>query len=261
MTYLSLFSGIGGFELGLERAGMEVIWNSEIEPFPCEVLKRRWPDVPNLGDITKIDWNTVPRVDVICGGFPCQDISVAGKQKGIKDDTRSGLWFYFRDAISALRPRYAIIENVAGLYSSNKGRDFARVLHDLAEIGYDAEWARVSAAATGAHHRRWRVFIVAYPDTVGWDGGSGEQWQGRRGEPQNSSRDMGNTDKPSEDSFTEEGGSWGSVGESGWWAVEPDVGRVADGVPNRLDRLRGLGNAVVPQVAEWVGRRIVAGLE
>lgn len=180
MKVLSLFSGIGGLDKGLEMAGMTIVAHSEIDPYCCEVLKKHWPDVPNLGDITKIDWNGVPPVDVICGGFPCTDVSVAGKQKGIKDDTRSGLWFYFRDAISVLRPRYAIIENVAGIFSSNHGRDFARVLSDLAEIGYDAEWACVSAASVGAHHKRERVFIVAYPRGRGCsESETGGKQQGR----------------------------------------------------------------------------------
>ena len=158
LTVGSLFSGIGGFDLGLERAGMKVIWQSEIDEFASKVLKKHWPDVPNLGDITKVDWSKVERPDVICGGYPCQPFSTAGKRGGA-DDPRH-LWPAMFNAICLLRPRYALMENVRGHLSLG----FGRVLGDLAEIGYDAEWQVIPAAAVGAPHKRDRVFIVAYSD-------------------------------------------------------------------------------------------------
>ena len=169
--------------------GGEVIWQSEIDKAASKVLAHRWPDVPNLGSITEIDWATVEPVDVLCGGFPCQDVSAAGKRAGIKDGTRSGLWAIFAEAIDALRPQYVVIENVRGLLSAaahrageddeqsggvesgapvmgdGAGRPVLRaagaVLGDLADLGYDAVWATVAASDVGAPHRRERVFIVA----------------------------------------------------------------------------------------------------
>jgi DNA (cytosine-5)-methyltransferase 1 len=158
LTVGSLFSGIGGFDLGLERAGMKVIWQSEIDTFASRVLKKHWPDVPNLGDITKVDWTKVERPDVICGGYPCQPFSTAGKRGGANDPRH--LWPAMHNAICVLRPRYALMENVRGHLSLG----FGRVLGDLAEIGYDAEWQVIPAAAVGAPHKRDRVFIVAYPN-------------------------------------------------------------------------------------------------
>ena len=188
----SLFSGAGGLDRAVEAVfGGRTVWHSEIDKAASKVLAYRWPDVPNLGSITEIDWAAVPPVDVLCGGFPCQDVSAAGKRAGIKDGTRSGLWSYMAEAIDVLRPRYVVIENVRGLLSAaahrageddeqsgdvesgaavmgnGTGRPVLRaagaVLGDLADIGYDAVWATVAAADVGAPHRRERVFIVACP--------------------------------------------------------------------------------------------------
>jgi DNA (cytosine-5)-methyltransferase 1 len=156
----SLFSGIGGLDLGLERAGMNVVWQSEIDPYACRVLAKHWPHVPNLGDVTTIDWSTVERPDLICGGYPCQPFSLAGVRRG-EDDPRH-LWPHFRDAIRHLRPRFALLENVPGHLSLG----FGRVLGDLAELGYDCEWDCIPAAAVGAPHLRYRVFVVAYADSA-----------------------------------------------------------------------------------------------
>jgi DNA (cytosine-5)-methyltransferase 1 len=159
LTLGSLFSGIGGIELGFERTGaFKTIWHSEIEAYPSAVLEENFPGVKNYGDITKIDWGKVERPDVLCGGFPCQDISVAGKGAGIKEGTRSGLWSEYARAIRELRPRYVVVENVPMLAR----RGLTRVLGDLAALGYDAEWKIVSAASVGAPHRRERLFIIAY---------------------------------------------------------------------------------------------------
>lgn len=229
LTVGSLFSGIGGIDLGLERAGMRVIWQSEIDPYASRVLAKHWPDVPNLGDITEVDWSTVERPDLICGGYPCPPFSFAGRRAGT-DDPRH-LWPHFADAIRHLRPRWVLLENVPGHLSLG----FDEVLADLAALGFDAEWELLPAAAFGAPHLRYRLFVVAYP-SGGRGPGDGLRpgWSssgGRGPTPPDTSR--------------------------GWWESEPEVGRVAARVPSRVDRLRCLGNAVVPQVAEYVGRLIV----
>jgi DNA (cytosine-5)-methyltransferase 1 len=267
LTVGSLFSGIGGFDLGLERAGMKVIWQSEIDTFASRVLKKHWPDVPNLGDITKVDWTNIERPDVICGGYPCQPFSTAGKRGGANDARH--LWPAMLNAIRVLRPRYALMENVRGHLSLG----FNRVLGDLAEIGYDAEWQVIPAAAVGAPHKRDRVFIVAYPNNAGMgtqrrevqrQKSSGQQKRqvvaqyvfGRRG------AEMANADgrrreqcEPKTKSVSRFSSSRERNNE--WWEVEPNVGRVANGVSDRVDRLKGLGNAIVPQVAEFVGALVV----
>jgi DNA (cytosine-5)-methyltransferase 1 len=244
----SLFSGIGGLDLGLERAGMEVAWQSEIDPYCCRVLAKHWPGIPNLGDVKHVDWSTVERVDLICGGYPCQPFSLAGRRGGA-DDPRH-LWPHFRDALRHLRPRYALLENVPGHLTLG----FDRVLADLAALGFDAEWSIVSAADVGAPHLRRRLFAVAYANSSGLQDG-----RGHRSPRRTISRgvDVGDTDRASSDTYTSSGRSRCSASEPGWWSVEPDVGRVAHGVPSRVDRLRALGNAVVPAVAEWAGRRVM----
>jgi len=160
-TVGSLFSGIGGLELGLERTGgFKTIWQCENDAYASAVLRKHWPAVPNLGDITKVNWQDVEQPDLICGGFPCQDISNAGKKAGIKEGTRSGLWFEFHKTLRLLQPRIVLIENVAALANDGLGI----VLAGLAESGYDAEWFTLSAASVGAPHKRERLFIIAYAD-------------------------------------------------------------------------------------------------
>src|SRR3990172_9328041 len=168
---LDLFSGIGGFSLGLERTnGFETVAFCEIEPYPQAVLRKHWPNVPIYDDIRTLTAERLKSdgisVDVITGGFPCQDLSVAGKQAGI-DGERSGLWKELCRIISEVRPQYAIVENVPALLSGDRGRWFGRVLGDLAQIGYDAEWHCISASAVGAPHRRDRIWIIAYTDKQG----------------------------------------------------------------------------------------------
>ena len=232
LTVGSLFSGIGGMDLGLERAGHKVVWQSEIDAYACKVLKKHWPDVPNLGDITTIDWNKVERPDIICGGYPCQPFSHAGKRNGTADPRH--LWPAMHNAICQLRPSYALMENVRGHLSMG----FGDVLADLAKIGYDAEWQCIPAAAVGALHKRDRVFIVAYPNSSRRNG-NGQPSRQKKTQPKFAS---------SSTHFTKH--------DKQEWETEPNVGRVANGIPNRVDRLRGLGNAVVPQVSELVGRFI-----
>ena len=171
MRVLDLFSGIGGFSLGLERAGMTTVAFCEIDPYCRAVLRKHWPDVPCYDDIRTLNRERLAAdgiaVDVICGGFPCQDISCAGAGAGI-DGERSGLWREYSRLIGELRPRYAIVENVAALL----GRGLDVVLGDLAALGLDAEWHCIPASAVGAPHRRDRIWIVAYP--------RGEQHEGDR---------------------------------------------------------------------------------
>ncbi|ALA07896.1 DNA methyltransferase [Mycobacterium phage Fayely] len=166
----SLFSGAGGLDLAVERVFKgTTIWQSEVNKAASTVLEKRF-GVPNLGDITKINWHDVPPVDILCGGFPCQDVSHAGLKAGIDSGTRSGLWSHFAEAIDVLRPSYVVIENVRGLLSAKAQggqgvpmRAMARVLGDLSDIGYDARWKTLAASSVGAPHKRERVFILAQP--------------------------------------------------------------------------------------------------
>jgi len=266
LTVGSLFSGIGGLDLGLERAGHRVIWHSEIDNYACRVLKKHWPHVPNIGDVKQVNWSEVPNVDIIAGGYPCQPFSQAGKRKG-KEDPRH-LWPYVLDAIRAIRPRYALMENVRGHLTLG----FGDVLADLASCGYSAEWQIIPASSVGAPHRRDRLFFVAYPDgershrteidadetgkpSLSNTPGCGETVAYSSGGDERISESYGVEEVFGETAESGERGSDCRAGEHRW-ETEPDVGRVAHGVPARVDRLRGLGNAVVPQVAEFVGRMI-----
>lgn len=273
MNYLDLFAGIGGFPLGAYNAGwrFERHYFSEVDPWCCKLYSKRFPDAIPLGDIRKIDGQTLiancermgrekgtgesirsiqqeairqdsgdirPEGWIITGGFPCQDISVAGKGAGIVG-ARSGLWFEYARLIGEIRPRYAIMENVGAL--TRRGLD--RVLGNLAEIGYDAEWSDIRASDVGAPHKRERIWIVAYPG----DGGQREllqQVRQRRGDTKADTWSDGKT-------RSIPGRACG-----GWWSVEPPVGRVVNGISRRVDRLRGLGNSIVPQIAEMIFRGI-----
>jgi DNA (cytosine-5)-methyltransferase 1 len=268
LTVGSLFAGIGGLDLGLERAGMKTIWQSEIDPYASQVLKKHWPEVPNYGDIKEIKWSDVQRPDVICGGYPCQPFSTAGKRQGENDPRH--LWPWVRECISVLRPRYAILENVRGHLSLGG----TTVLGEIAELGYCAEWRVISAASVGAAHRRDRIIIVAYPDDTGsrtpqrdMDSGGQELSEGTQKRRERSLYGFSGRGSEMADSASE--GLQGPVrevyqgtregltyGGGEWWQTEPDVGRVADGVPRRVDRLKCLGNAVVPQVAEVIGHLV-----
>lgn len=244
MNVLSLFSGIGGLELGLERAGMTTVGQVEINPYATRVLERHWPNVPRHDDVrTTIDWwgsETRPPVHVICGGFPCQDISHAGKQAGITGE-RSGLWKPMRDTIRHLRPHYVVIENVAAL--AIRGLDV--VLADLAEIGFDAEWATLRASDFGAPHNRERLYIVAYPQGLDRDARDLLGKSGKR-EPPFPIGGLSGLDLPARRRIAHE-----------WIENQPDVARLVDGVPRQMDRIAALGNAVVPQVAQHIGHIIM----
>ena len=227
MNVLDLFSGIGGFSLGLERAGMKTIAFCEIDPKCRQVLRKHWPVVPIYEDVRSLQAKDISEtIDVICGGFPCQDISIAGKGVGLSGE-RSGLWWQFHRLINEAKPKWVIIENVSAL----RYRGLDEVLRSLFEVGYDAEWHCITAASIGAPHRRDRVWIVANPM--------------RSGLERHGNRTIG-----IEKAFAAFSGSC-------WWGVEPDVGRVANGVSKRMDRLKQLGNAVVPQIPEILGRSIL----
>lgn len=169
LTVGSLFSGAGLCDLGLHWAGMKHQWFCDIDPFCRAVLARHWPGVPLHEDVARLRGADLPSVDVLCGGFPCQDVSSAGARAGIKQGTRSGLWHEYARLVGELGPRYVIIENVRGLLSCG----IEIVLQDLADLGYDAEWEVLAAAALGAPHHRERVFVVAYPHGSRPDGGLG----------------------------------------------------------------------------------------
>lgn len=321
MKVLDLFSGIGGFSLGLEAVGMETIAFCEKELFCQANLKKNWPDIPCYNDVTTLDGSEYAEVNVICGGFPCQDVSLAGTGKGLAG-ARSGLWSEYHRIIKEAKPQWVAIENVSALRS----RGLEEILRQLAEIGYDAEWYCISAAAVGARHRRDRIWILAYP-------------QGQRhacGEPSDQTsqeRAVESSGKPEGLRFAEFGNTSGIrndelvadthqprlqrrlseilcqragerlAWESGasvanadgeppqWiaeprlerdpWRTEPNVGRVVDGVSTFMDRIGGipiesaprpkegktkagrihrikaLGNAIVPQIAQIIGQAIM----
>lgn len=256
MRVLDLFSGIGGFSLGLERAGMKTVAFCEIEPYCLKVLKKHWPEVPIYEDVRELTGTRLAAdgigVDVICGGFPCQDISSAGKKIGISGD-RSGLWVEFSRIVCEVRPRYVIVENV----SSMLARGMGDVIGDLAALGYDCEWHCISAVGLGACHGRDRVWIVGNSNSHGKSTFSGNDEAPRL--PKNVADSQCGI------------GSLGLYMARAWrsgeldsrrWDGEPedqpDFLGMDDGIPSRMDRLRSIGNAVVPQIPELIGKAIMA---
>lgn len=240
LRVLDLFSGIGGFSLGLERTGgFETVAFCEIEEFPRRVLAKHWPEVPCYHDVRDLTAARLAAdgiaVDVICGGFPCQDISLAGKGAGL-DGERSGLWSEYARLIGELRPTLVFVENVAALLA----RGLDRVLGDLAAVGYDAWWEVVPASDIGALHRRERLWLQAYPNTNGVRPQRIRPFASRAWSEQQFARlvqDQLRVSVPS--------------GKSGG---------VVDGVPDRMGSLKGFGNAVVPQIPELIGRAILVSL-
>lgn len=270
LKVLDIFSGIGGFSLGLERTGgFETVAFCEIDPFCRRVLAKHWPNVPVFEDVKDLSADAVGHVDIICGGFPCQDISLAGEGKGL-DGERSGLWREIARLVGEIRPRYVFVENVAALLSRGMGT----VLGDLATLGYDAEWHCIPAAALGAQHIRDRIWIVAYPDKVReLQPQGGQQDQRRRAghgpvpavSDPDPSRYTGGVQAGT--NATDDGGKQPrlrlAVGTApriprDYWDYQPVLGRGVHGVPNRVDRIAALGNAVVPQIPEMIGNAILA---
>jgi len=289
---LDLFAGIGGFSLGLERTGgFQTVAFCEIDKKAQLVLKKHWPGVPIYGEIKDLTSERLQAdeivPDVITGGFPCQDISGAGKGKGIVGE-RSGLWSEMFRLIRDVRPTWAIIENVSALRS----KGLTLVLQDLCSVGYCAEWHCIPASAVGAPHQRDRIWIVAYPmqqhqtqrgecSSTQSQGGGGGTEQGRsegdaerqrslRGTGGDTAEDVAHPNEPRLEGWLRTGlqecpgklsvgkGSPREEKLSDQWRIEPNVGRVADGVPKRVDRLKQLGNSVVPQIPELLGRAILS---
>ena len=232
LTVGSLFAGIGGFDLGLERAGMQVKWQVEIDPYCLKVLEKHWPHVRRYTDITTVDWSTVEPVDLVCGGFPCQPFSVAGKQRGCEDERN--LWPQMRRAIEALRPTWVLGENVANAIRYIK----AVCKPELEALGYRVRVYRIPACAVGALHERSRAYLVAYSASQRLSGRAVHDnlWEAPcEGQPQ---------------IYV---GGWGNLRD----LPASRVCRSSDGLPARSHRLRSLGNAVVPQVVEELGRMII----
>lgn len=228
---LDLFSGIGGFSLGLERTGgFKTVGFCEIEPYPQAVLRKHWPGVPIYPDVTKLEKSHVGQVNVICGGFPCQDISSAGKGAGLAG-RNSGLWFEYARLIGEFRPDWIIIENVTALRS----RGFDRVLWSLASLGYDAEWHCIPATFVGAPHSRDRIWIIAYPQR------NEQPWQ----EPRCGS--IGRMGR------FEQSVPW----DTPWESALSEFRGMDDGLPRSVDRTDCLRNTIVPQIAEEIGWSIL----
>lgn len=256
----SLFSGIGGLELGLERAGVgQVVWQCEINPFCRQVLEKHWPTVTRFTDVTQP--RVWPAVDVICGGFPCQDVSSAGKRAGLAGQ-RSGLWHHFAAVVEQVAPSFVVVENVA----SGARKWLPTVRRALHMLGYRTTAYGVSAFDVGAPHFRRRVFVLArHADSERRGARGSVQLRARHEEGAHASaqRDGGRGPAPDLDSGGQPepegpiGEVWRWVADGGRWTVEPDVCGVAHGLPHRVDRLRALGNAVVPQCAEVIGRLIL----
>jgi len=234
LRVMDLFSGIGGFSLGLERTGgFETVAFCEIEPFPRRVLAKHWPEVPCYEDVRTLKGSDIGRVDVICGGFPCQDVSATGDQKGIGEGTRTGLFReMLRLADECGRP-IIIFENVARFLSGpteGKGGWFREFLRSLAAIRYDAEWFCITAASIGAAHERDRVWIVAYPNEAQLERGG-------------ISRRI----------YTQHA----DFSDTCWGKDQPGLERKANGLPHQMDRVGALGNAVVPAIPEMIGRAVL----
>lgn len=248
LTHLSLFSGIGGLDLAAEVAGFHTVGQCEYADFPTKVLEKHWPNVPRWRDIRSLTKESfyertgLHTVDVISGGFPCQPFSLAGKHRG-KDDDRY-LWPEMQRVIFELHPTWVVGENVTGIVSLA----LDQVLSDLENIGHTCQALAVPAAGVDAPHRRERIAILAYSVSKSMEASQQHELEKPSGQPQSSD---GCKDVPYPDGCRLPGNQWREYvkqfTDRSWWAAEPSVGRVANGVPGRVDRLRSLGNAVVPQ--------------
>lgn len=281
MTFGSLFAGIGGFDLGLERAGMECRWQVEIDDYASRVLAKHWPHVSRWGDVRTFppgpadDW----RVDLICAGVPCQPVSHAGKQKGAEDER--WMWGEALRVVADLQPRFFVAENPIGILNHDGGRTFRGLLRAIASVGYVCEWHVIAAADVGAPHLRQRVWLVAHAESIC---GRSRLCQAQpiqdRHEPADcraavADADCGRLPVERFKEHRDEQGEprhiahrcspwrrWqGSQELAKHWGTEPKLGRLAHGIPNRVDRLRCLGNAVVPQIVELIGRAIIQSQE
>ena len=237
----SLFAGIGGFELGIERAipGAETIWQVEKNKYCQSILQKHWPNAKIYDDVRNITKHNVEPVDILIGGFPCQSISVAGKKEGLHNEEKSGLWYEMWRIISELRPRIVIMENVPNVLRLGG----LHILGSLAEIGYDAEWTVISARQFGAPHRRKRWFCVAYPT---------------KSNIQKYTVDAGRLESEKRFKCRTRQTPW--IHETNYWkkrAPGSPFCNLADGIPDRVARLKALGNAIVPQCSQYIGECIV----
>jgi len=264
LNELALFAGAGGGILGGGILGWRTICAVEWEPYAASVLAARQndgllPPFPIWDDVQTFDgrpWRG--RVDVVSGGFPCQDISVAGKGAGI-DGERSGMWRHMARIVGEVRPRYVFVENSPALLT----RGLGRVLGDLASLGYDCRWTVLGAADVGAPHQRDRFWLVAHSDSQRQ---SWQQWQtdSRQADPTGGCSEVGHASGEGLQASGPQsnGAHWQQVGRpataAGWWRTEPDVGRVAHGVAARVDRLKAIGNGQVPQCAATAWRLLNA---
>lgn len=293
MTFGSLFAGIGGFDLGLERAGMECRWQVEIDDYASRVLAKHWPHVTRWGDVRTFPPGTADewRVDLICAGVPCQPVSHAGKQKGADDER--WMWGEALRVVADIQPTFFVAENPIGILNHDGGRTFRGLLRAIASVGYVCEWHVIAASDVGAPHRRQRVWLVAHADGVSRTEGkprraarclhaasAGSQGRQDQGQARAVARDCGadvadaDCGRLQVERLAEHGEQQGQAGSianrcspwrrwqgspelAGHWGTEPQLGRLAYGVPNRVDRLRCLGNAVVPQIVELIGRAII----
>lgn len=271
MNVLSLFSGIGGLDIALEKHGCTTVAYSDVNEYSNKIMARHFPDAESLGDITKLKYEVnengttyieqsgtgegywLPPIDIICGGFPCQDISAAWNGPGITGK-RSGLWSNYADAIRGLRPSGILVENVASI--TKRGLD--TVLGDLARLGYDAEWSVLRASQFGATHERKRMFLLAYPNSAGLQ----EQRRSVTATAQQLAAERHGqvlADRPPTDPSVATRAGGRTIAAA--WSAEPSMDRVVDGLSHRVDRLRALGNAVVPQVAEHVAGILIERLK
>jgi DNA (cytosine-5)-methyltransferase 1 len=279
LTFGSLFSGIGGFDLGFERAGMVCKWQVEIDDYCTKVLQKHWPNVPKFRDVRICGGHNLEPIDVVCGGFPCQPFSGAGKQRGADDDRN--LWPEMFRVVQELTPSWVVGENVSNIINLY----LDDILSDLEGAGYEAWTLSIPACAFGAPHIRQRIFVVAYSSVarsrrLSVDADRGSQGMAnahrirRAAAPQRENdaeaqgywpndlagyagQDARSIPYSNREGLSQSERKWKLSGPS-QWATEPDVGRVAHGIPDRVDRLRALGNALTPQQAEWIGRLIVS---
>jgi DNA (cytosine-5)-methyltransferase 1 len=258
----SLCTGYGGLDMAVEaHFNAKTLWCSEIDPYASQLIKERM-NIPNYGDLKKIDWEHVPNVDILTAGYPCQPFSTAGNRKGTNDERH--LWPYIKDAISILAPRFVVLENVRGHLSLG----FKEVLKDLAELGYDAQWQVVRASDIGAPHQRARLFVIAYPYSVDWRvspsteavANSTSGWAGRqsiRDEKTNagssSNCEYGIYNRQVPDILAEDGKLNPVYVE---YMMGLPKGWVTDLCLSRTQKLKMLGNGVVPQQAYYALKTI-----
>ena len=268
MKLLDLFSGIGGFSYGLEKTGFQTVAFCEMDKYCKLVLQKHWKGVKIYNDVKEItkerlETDGVELPEIITGGFPCQPFSVAGKKQGTSDDRH--LWPEMFRIIQEFTPRWIIGENVRGIVNIQDGMVFETVCTDLEGEGYEVRAFNIPAAGVGAPHRRERIWIVAHSKSIESDVGKGRQYQEERERQlqiRGKNSDDANTDGERLQGYRSEYELRNSEEEeqtsgNSWWSAEPNVGRVANGIRGRVHRLKGLGNSIVPKIAEEIGKAIM----